>query len=274
MTALLTAEDFLRAFHDRTPGLQSAATEAGPAADGTTSYQALAARVAGARRVLDLGCADGALLDLLAGQGAEVLAGIDLSAGELALARRRPALAGAELHQGRAQELPFADDSFDAVVSHMALMLMTDVEQVVREAARVLRPGGTLAVAVGGGPVAGEAIELFLTLARPSFASVPAERRMPRLGDRRSRSREGLDELLVPAGFTPVTWESIAIDLGGDPDHCWQTLTRAFYDVTTLDQAQTAALHDAFLTEVHPRRNADGHVPCGMLINLATARLG
>ncbi|MEV5176796.1 class I SAM-dependent methyltransferase [Streptomyces flaveolus] len=98
-------------------------------------------------RVLDLGCGDGLLLELPAGKAGRHLAGVDLSSHSLALARRRPALSGARLEQGRAQELPFADDSFDACVSHMALILMSETEQVAAEVARVLSPGGVLASA-------------------------------------------------------------------------------------------------------------------------------
>ncbi|GAA2794272.1 hypothetical protein GCM10010441_19410 [Kitasatospora paracochleata] len=92
-TSAAAAEDLLRAFHSRTPGRQSAVVEARPTPDGATGHQVLAECVAGARCVLDLGCADGALLELLAAQGAEVPAGVDLSVGELEPARRRPASA-------------------------------------------------------------------------------------------------------------------------------------------------------------------------------------
>lgn len=155
------AEMFLRDFHNNGPGRQSVNMERAPLADGRTGCQVPAAEVAGVRGVPDLGCADGALLEVLAEAGAEELAGIDLADQELALARMRPALTGADLRQGRAQELPFADGSFEAVVSHMALMLMHDVDRIAAEAARVLAPGGRLAVAVGGGPVEGQAMSLF-----------------------------------------------------------------------------------------------------------------
>lgn len=270
--AARAAEDFLRAFHDRMPGRQSKGTEAAPTRDGRTSYEVLAERVAGARRVLDLGCADGALLELLAGRGAEVPAGVDLSEGELALARRRPALAGADLRQGRAQELPFADGSFDAVVSHMALMLMSDADRVVAEAARVLAPGGTFAVAVGGGPVPGEAVELFLTLAVPYFKA--AQRRLPRLGDRRTRSREGLDGLLAPLGFAPLSWETVVIGMDGTPHEVWSALTGTFYDMEVLDEEPTEELRAVFLDRAAGLSGAGGRVPCGMWINVAAARLG
>ncbi|WLQ35477.1 class I SAM-dependent methyltransferase [Streptomyces castrisilvae] len=268
------AEDFLRTFHNRTPGLQSAGVEAARTPEGPTSYQVLAGHVAGARRVLDLGCADGALLELLAGQGAESLAGIDLSAGELALARRRPALAHADLREGRAQRLPFADASFDAVVSHMALMLMADVEQVAREAARVLVPGGKLAVTVGGGPVEGEAMELFLTLARPYFRAAPVERHMPRLGDRRCRTREGLDEILAPAGFAPVSWEPVTLDMGGTPAEVWESVTGVLYDMTVLDRDRTEELREEFIQSSAPLVTPEGRLPCGRRVVTVTAATG
>nr|WP_307819098.1 class I SAM-dependent methyltransferase [Streptomyces sabulosicollis] len=116
----------------------------GRALDGRSSSELLCDRVAGSRHVRDLGCGDGLLLELLARADGRRLAGLDLSPRSLALARRRPALSAARLEEGRAQALPFADDSFDACVSHLALMLMGEIEQVAAEIARVLCPGGVL----------------------------------------------------------------------------------------------------------------------------------
>jgi ubiquinone/menaquinone biosynthesis C-methylase UbiE len=111
--------------------------------------------------------------------------------------------------------LPFPDTAFDAVVSHMAFMLMVDPEQVVAEVVRVLAPGGLLALAVGGGAVAGEAMERFLSLARSHFHVAATDgRRMPRLGHRGTRTRDGLDEILAPAGFAPE-WMSWRISVVG-----------------------------------------------------------
>ncbi|SEL39592.1 class I SAM-dependent methyltransferase [Streptacidiphilus jiangxiensis] len=267
------AESYLRAFHDNTPGLQSQGVEAHRAEDGRTSYEVLADRVGPVRRVLDLGCADGALLALFAGRGAQELAGVDLSSGELEIARRRPELADAHLHHGRAQQLPFPDDRFDAVVSHMAFMLMADVDQVAAEAARVLAPGGTLAVAVGGGPLGGDGMDLFLDLARPYLDATPKPQGRPRLGDPRSRKREGLDEILTPFGFAPVEWLPFALRMDGTPEEVWQRMLDTFYDVTQLDATSLERLHQEFLDAAAAQVAPDGRLPSGLRINLATTRL-
>jgi SAM-dependent methyltransferase len=266
------SEAFLRTYHDRSPGSMARSVLANPTSDGRTSYQLLADRVAGAGRILDVGCADGVLLSTLARDGTAELAGVDLSPGEITLARGRAELAGADLRVGRAQELPFADDSFDAVVSHLALMLMTDVEQVVAELARVLRPGGRLAVAIGAGPLPGGGLDLFLSLARPVFAAVPAERRVPTMGDRRTRTQAGLDELLVPAGFAPVAWEEITLELNGTPEQVWESAVPSYYDMVTLDDQQVARLREDFLAQAADQSSA-GRLDGGARIAIVTTRL-
>lgn len=139
------AERFLIDFHARFPGatgqaLGNVAVRCGGRGF-ASSYELLAAQVpADSKRVLDVACGDGVLLALIAARcpGAR-LAGIDMSAAELAAARTR--LGGqAELVECRAQQLPFADGTFDALTSHMALMLMDDMPVVLRELRRVGGP--------------------------------------------------------------------------------------------------------------------------------------
>ncbi|MFI1466297.1 class I SAM-dependent methyltransferase [Streptomyces wuyuanensis] len=272
MTTTAPQEAFLQAFHAEYPAVTAEAFGRGHAPDGRSSYAILCDRVVGSMRVLDLGCGDGLLLELLARSPGRQLAGVDLSSHSLALARRRPALAEAKLEEGRAQELPFADDSFDACVSHMALMLMSEIEQVAAEVARVLSPGGVLACVVGGGAVGGEAYERFLTLLRRTIEETPAERRIPALGDRRTRSREGLDEVLGPAGFAAVGWETIPIDLSGPVKQVWAAVS-SLYDLGPLDRATVQRLRQAFFVEVRDMTTSDGVVPCAFKIHLATARL-
>ncbi|MDC0766237.1 class I SAM-dependent methyltransferase [Streptomyces sp. HD] len=272
MTTTASQEAFLQAFHAEHPAVTTEALGCGRAPDGRSSYEILCDRVADSRRVLDLGCGDGLLLELLARGDGRQLAGVDLSPQCLALARQRPTLAGARLEVARAQTLPFADDGFDACVSHMALMLMGDIEQVVAEIARVLSPGGTLACVLGGGAVGGEAYELFIGLLRGTIQAAPASQRIPSLGDSRTRSREGLDELLGPAGFTAVDWETVPIDLSGPVDQVWAALS-GVYDLGPLDETTVERLRTAFFAEVRDMTTPEGLVPCAFTIYLATARV-
>ncbi|ASU81653.1 SAM-dependent methyltransferase [Nocardiopsis gilva YIM 90087] len=74
------------------------------------------------------------------------LSGIDLSAEMLAIARRRARDLGidADLREGDAQRLPYADASFDTVVCTLSLCSVPDMEAVIAEMHRVVRPGGSL----------------------------------------------------------------------------------------------------------------------------------
>jgi SAM-dependent methyltransferase len=101
--------------------------------------------------VLDMGCGTGRFTIPLA-ERARSVTGLDMSPMMLATARKKLADRGldADLHEGDMADLPFADASFDAVVSMLALMHIPrqDRQQVFREVARVLRPGGRLLVGV------------------------------------------------------------------------------------------------------------------------------
>lgn len=95
---------------------------------------------AGARRVLDLGAGTGKLTRALAARGLEVTA-VDPSAEMLApLSERLP---GVRALVGSAEEIPLPDASVDAVTVAQAWHWV-DEERALPEAARVLRPGGTL----------------------------------------------------------------------------------------------------------------------------------
>ncbi|MFB6696194.1 class I SAM-dependent methyltransferase [Streptomyces virginiae] len=107
---------------------------------------ALAGDVAG-RRVLDAGCGSGPLSAALRDRGA-VVTGIDVSAGMLALARRRlgddVALHVVDLND----PLPFDDEAFDDVVGSLVLHYLQDWEPTLAELRRVIRPGGRLIASV------------------------------------------------------------------------------------------------------------------------------
>jgi SAM-dependent methyltransferase len=96
------------------------------------------------RRILEVGCGAAMCSRWLAGQGARPVA-FDLSAGMLRHARTDGARTGVDvpLVQADAQHLPFRDATFDiAFTSFGAIAFVADSARVMREVARVLRPGG------------------------------------------------------------------------------------------------------------------------------------
>lgn len=103
-------------------------------------------------RVLDVGC--GAGVDALAAASlvgqAGCVAGLEFSPDMLARARENARLVGAynlEFQQGSAESLPFADATFDLVISNGVYNLVPDKARALAEAFRVLRPGGRFQVA-------------------------------------------------------------------------------------------------------------------------------
>jgi ubiquinone/menaquinone biosynthesis C-methylase UbiE len=101
------------------------------------------------------------VLDLGSGAGADVLIsarrvaptgtaiGLDMTDEMLELARRNADEAGllnVEFHKGYIEDIPLPDASVDVVISNCVLNLSGDKPKVLREAARVLRPGGRFAI--------------------------------------------------------------------------------------------------------------------------------
>ncbi len=99
-------------------------------------------------RVLDIGTGTGRLLELLAPRASSAL-GIDASRAMLGLARGRlasPGLQHCGVRQADMYRLPLADASYDVAILQMVLHYAEDPAAALREAARVLRPGGRLLV--------------------------------------------------------------------------------------------------------------------------------
>lgn len=104
----------------------------------------LADAVRGAGRVLEIGVGTGRLL---ARTGARVAVGLDIAAAMLAQAQARGVLAV----RADGHALPFAAASFDAIVSGKGSMRYLDPDRALAEVARVVRPGGPIALHLYGG---------------------------------------------------------------------------------------------------------------------------
>lgn len=96
------------------------------------------------QRVLDLGCGAGLFLAWLERRRELRLHGLDLSIASVRLARDRTS--SVALIAGDAQELPYANGSFDRVVCNGAIHHLPDVHAALRELHRVVVPGGRIVV--------------------------------------------------------------------------------------------------------------------------------
>ena len=106
-----------------------------------------AAGVHAGDEVLDVATGTGNAAIPAAATGARVT-GLDIAPGLLDIARARTAHAGVtvELVEGDAEALPFADATFDVVISTLGVQFAPHHEPTAAEVARVLRPGGRIAL--------------------------------------------------------------------------------------------------------------------------------
>src|SRR5262245_61414500 len=93
-------------------------------------------------RLLDIGCGTGFIIDLAADLFDDVQ-GVDLTPAMLERVRPRP---NVRVHTADAARLPFEADSFDVVSAYSFMHHLQDLDPVLAEAHRVLRPGGCLYV--------------------------------------------------------------------------------------------------------------------------------
>lgn len=274
MRSTSPTEDYLLDFHQRFTGATSAVFAHLPAqsksAEYASSYHVLASLVEDssvARVVVDLGCGDGYLLKLLADRDlrSSRLIGVDMSQHELDAARKRLP-DNVSLLRERAQSLSIETGTVDIVLSHMAIMLMGDADQVVAEVRRILRPGGVFAAIVGREFLLGEAMntlmEVFRPIARDNLAPLA-------FGDRRTRDEAGWRELFGSA-FNALTFEDVDVPWQTTPDALWHSLLET-YDIDRLPDEARDELRTRLLAEFARLVQADGAIHTGFGLRLIRA---
>ena len=134
-----------------------------------------AACVGAGMDVLDVCCGPGIVTEAAAARGARVV-GLDFSAEMLAIARAR--LPGVRFEHGDAEAMPFPDARFDAVVSNFGIHHVPRPVLALREAWRLLRPGGRFAFTVWDAPFRNLAWKLVQDAVSqrgdPSLSTAPA----------------------------------------------------------------------------------------------------
>jgi SAM-dependent methyltransferase len=147
--------------------------------------------------VIDVGCGVGGPARTLAAEFGCRVTGLDLTAEFCRAAALLNRLVGLQdrvaFVQGDAGALPFADGTFDAAWSQNAIMNVAAKGQMLGEVRRVLRPGGTFALAAAAaGPVPAPHYPTF-------WASSPAFSFLP--------TTDELRALIGPAGFVEESWK-------------------------------------------------------------------
>jgi SAM-dependent methyltransferase len=170
-----------------------------------------AAGVCAGTRVLDVGCGSGLTLVLAARRGA-LASGLDISPGLLGVARRR--LPDADLREGDMEALPFDAAVFDAVLGVNAFQFAGDPLRALREAARVLRPGGRLVASLFAAPERSQATAIHEAMS----ALIPPEAEADHAPYALS-APGGLEAALVRAGLrvvgdseVPCSWRYESLD--------------------------------------------------------------
>ena len=99
------------------------------------------------RRLVDVGCGTGRFAAFAKARRGGRVWGVDPSAEMLRRARERPGTTGIGWKQAPAERLPFTGGWFDAAHMHLVVHALTDRPAALAETARVLAPGGRLAIA-------------------------------------------------------------------------------------------------------------------------------
>ena len=234
------------------------------------------------RRLVELGAVKPgeSVLDVAAGRGASLIpaadaagsggrvVGVDLAPTMVDLLHRELQSLGltqASAIVGDAARLDLPDDDFDVVLCGFTLMLLPEPERAARECARVLRPGGRIAVSMptGAGPEWSFLAELFVMFA------LRAERPMP-------QPMPGVDvaELLRTAGFVDVrSVDETEHFVFADADECWRWLwsqgMRVFLEA--LPDDALADLRLALERRLENIAKPDGTIPLAQSVRYVTA---
>ncbi len=182
------------------------------------------------QRVLDVASGTGepglTIAERVAGEHGEVVV-TDLSEGMLGVARENAARRGITNLQVQAcdvSDLPFDDDSFDAVSCRFGFMFFPDLAQAARELARVVKPGGRIATSVWGAPERNDWVTCIMGTIQ-QYVDVPKP--PPEApGMFRCAAPGMLGELLRDAGFGDISETTLETKMScRDPEEYWTVMT-------------------------------------------------
>jgi SAM-dependent methyltransferase len=220
-------------------------------------------------RWLDVGTGAGAVA-LRAGRAGAEVTGLDLAAGLVKTARRRAAEQNLTIRfdVGDAEQLPYADASFDVVASAHGVVFAADHAAAARELARVCRPGGRLGITAWRTGGAADAFARLLARFQPPAPPGPAPSDWGR-----AEHVTGLLGDAFELEFVPEVW----IQTGESGEAIWELLTACSppfkHLVESLEADSRAELHAAWVTYYEGyRREGEIRAPNEYTLILGTRR--
>ena len=180
--------------------------------------------------ILDVGTGPGFVAAAAAARGA-IVTGVDVADAMVEIAQQR--VPAALIRNGSAEDLPFPDGSFDAVVGNFVLLHLGHPDRGVREARRVLRGGGRCAFTVWEPAAMNRAIGVFHDAVGSAGVAptddIPTGPPMFALGD-----HDAFAALLREGGFESITVETCTGALRIPPGDWWEATLRSTPRTGTL----------------------------------------
>ena len=233
-----------------------------------------AANLRAGERVLDVACGTGIVTRLAAQRVGEsgTVAGLDINAGMLAVARTVPVKAGsatARWYETSAEAMPLPDASFDVVLCQLGLQFIADKASALREMRRVLSPGGRVLLSVPTPTAFFDGLETVLS------RHVPAASGFVQMVFSLNDPAE-LDALVRGAGFADITvrLNTKVLDLPSPRDFMWQYIhcTPLASMVASAERDVAAAMERDIEVVWQPwRRNGGLRYEQGMIVATASA---
>jgi ubiquinone/menaquinone biosynthesis C-methylase UbiE len=217
-------------------------------------------------RILDLGCGTGIVARVLRERlgGAARIVGLDAAAAMIAMAKSvAPEL---DFREGNAMALPFDDHSFDLVLSQQMLQFVPDRAAALREARRVLVPGGRLLVSTWRPRTHAPLHDALVKLAEQHLG--------PANDKRYSLDGDELRALAVDAGFNDVRLDTVSLTEQYRELPPRLTALGANIDVSSLSDAERErrfAAFDAEAAAIVAAFTMDGLICAPSSTNVVTA---